>query len=163
MPEIRPGVWRLAIDSYWVRRFEDGRVESEFDPLTGIKTKWGDTTPKDIIEVGWHPITPDLANKINALDEDIAVPSRLPPVIIQVKPGETLVFHKDRGIFHGTHAKCKSCGYEFLLFGDPTVCPSCSASSFEVMPRTFENTTYLVGIDGKFCTVFNGNMITTEY
>ncbi len=117
--------FKLSVEYFWYRVFDDGRVETEFDLDTGQPTKWGLATPPGLEEVGWRPMTPELLQKIIAFQEFGVVSNRASPVTIKVSPDDDVIIARDGMIIKGALVKCKSCQYVFRSPKQPEICPAC--------------------------------------
>lgn len=190
MPQIGPDTWKVALEFFWYREFEDGRIEQEFDLGSGQPRLWGPKTPPGLRRVGWLPMTSDLAGKIRSFGE-IGRPTSAPSVLINLKPDEKLICLKDCAIIKGYRVFCKVCGAVFREFGGPEVCPTCGARAawrcdncrklqdteicpdcgrpghriipFDSCPDAWEDVAYLLGIEGKFLLKFNSKGLIVEH
>ncbi len=189
MPQIGPDTWKMALEFYWFRIYEDGRVETEFDLDTGQIRLWGPVTPPGLIRVGWQPVTPDLAQKMRAFGE-FGKPTHAPPVTINVKPGEEIVIFKDCSVCN-YQVVCKSCGTAYHTMENLEACPQCGAkpcwkcercgmlrddetcpdckekcrhiTPFERRPDKWENVVYFLGIKDRFRLLFNSRGVIAEH
>ncbi len=189
MPQIGPDLWKVALSFFWWREYADGRVEQEFDSLTGQIRPWG-KTPDGLKRVGWMPVSADLAAKMRAYGE-FGTPTNSPEVIVEVHPGEEPVIYKDCAVLMGFQVRCKACSHEFRSLARPHVCPACGAkpvyrcgkcdkltntkicpdcriegryiSPFRKGPAKWEEVQYVLGIKGKFLNRFNTHRLTTEH
>jgi len=167
MPQIAPGVHKVASSFYWFRKFDDGRVEYQFDPIDGHQTLWGETTPAGIVRAGWLPMTSDLAGKIRAYNE-FGSPVSVPPLAIDVGPDDVLQLYRECDVVHGLHVTCRGCGVFFRAMTVPDSCPRCKAESawepspFQVKPMVWEDATYFLGIEGRFLVKLHPSCITVE-
>lgn len=189
MPRIDNGNWKLALEYVWLRRFKDGRVETEFDFDTGKPTLWGEITPDGIVEVSWIPMTQDLAQKISDFGE-FGRPTIGPVVTINPRDGEKIVCYREGTIYTGAKVTCKACGFVYLSTEPPSACPKCQAtfgmkcrkcdkiadadvcdqcgetceqiSPFDIIPVQWEQATYALGIEGRFLNKFTPLQVITE-
>jgi len=183
VPQIAPNLWHTANEFSWCREYQDGRVEHEFDPLTGAPTPWGGKTPDGLRKVSWLPMTPELAVKIRTYGE-FGRPTQAATVSAALKLGEEIICFKDCTVLSGYIVQCKACGAAYRSLGEPQTCPHCGVSNswrcptcnklsddalcsncnvqcrelpaFIVRPGKWENVVYYLGIKGKFCMKFNG-------
>ncbi len=190
MPQIGPDLWKVGLEYFWYREYQDGRTEQEFDLETGQIRLWGPATPPGLKRVGWLPMTPDLAQKIQACGE-IGYPTQAPSVLIDLKPGEELICFKDCTVIKGYQVICKACGFKYRTMGESGVCPSCGVTSgwkcdkcghlgdsqvcpdcstpgrlitpFRKRPDSWESVTYFLGIQGKFQIKFNSKGLVVEH
>lgn len=171
MPQIGPNLWKVALSFFWWRQYDDGRVEQEFDPLTGAIRPWGET-PANLKRAGWLPVTAELARKMAAYGE-YGTPTIAPSIIIDLKPGEELEIFKDCQVLMGHRIKCKACGAVFHSLGKPTSCPECEAEAcaidgreinpFLSVPDKWEEVVYNLGVKGLFCHKFNSSELVTVH
>ncbi len=165
MPQIAPNTWKVAESFNWFRRYRDGMVEYHFDPEDGHVTKWGEDTPDGIVRCGWLPMTPDLAAKIRSHGE-FGLPVSVPPVSIDIKPGEVLELWRDCEVIHGIEVTCKACGVKFRAVELPKVCPKCKAEAdwkpFTFVPAAWESAVYAIGIEGRYLLKMTPHGITVE-
>jgi len=189
MPQIGPSTWKVALSFFWWRQYPDGRIEQEFDPLTGQIQPWG-KTPPGLIKAGWVPVTPDLARKM-ATHGEFGTPTRSPSILVNVKPGDELEIFKDCQVIEGVRVNCKACGHVFRSFGSPRSCPSCGVKPgwrcpkcdnisdtficptckvqgkmidpFQTAPDKWEDVVYILGIKGKFSMKFNALGLIADY
>lgn len=189
MPQIGPDLWKVALSFFWWRQYQDGRIEQEFDPLTGQIQLWGET-PTDLKRAGWLPVTADLARKMAAYGE-FGTPTQAPSVLIDIKPGEELEIFKDCQVLMGKRVTCKACGEVFHALGHPEACPKCGArvswrcpkcnqitdqehcpsckvpgrqiNPFHSVPDKWEEVVYILGINGKFTMKFNSTGLIAEH
>lgn len=163
MPQIAPGQWKLGLPFYWVRKYKDGSVEYEFDPVDGHPTLWG--TPTDLVEITWEPMTPELAEKIRPYNE-FGVPVSAPAISIIVHDGESPIIYRDGEIVNGLRVGCKSCKTVFNVRGMPKTCPKCGAEaewgSFKTVPISWDESVYGIGIEGRYEIRFGADRICVE-
>lgn len=171
MPQIGPDLWKVALSFFWWRQYQDGRIEQEFDPLTGAIQLWGET-PTCLKRAGWVPVTADLARKMTSQGE-FGIPTHSPSILIDIKPGDELEIFKDCQVIIGKRVTCKACGGVFRSMGKPTTCPKCEAEActidgreinpFLSVPDKWEEVVYNLGIKGKFSMKFNSTGLIVEH
>jgi predicted RNA-binding Zn-ribbon protein involved in translation (DUF1610 family) len=188
MPQIGENLWKVALSFYWWRQYQDGRIEQEFDLDTGQIRPWGET-PANPKRVSWRPVTPDLAQKMQAFGE-FGLPTMAPPVTIDLKPGEELIIFKDC-VVCDWQVVCKACQTAYHTLEDLEACPRCGAkpswkcekcgklldgetcpdcgekcryiTPFERRADKWEAVTYLLGIKDKFLLKFNSHGLIAEH
>jgi hypothetical protein len=186
MPQIAPNVWKTAVSFFWWREYLDGRIEQEFDLETGQIRYWGSKTPEGLKRAGWIPITPDLAQKMQAFGE-FGTPTSAPDMLLDLQPGDELALFKECTVYKVSYV-CKACCQIIQDVQKPKSCPRCGAApawkcdtcgklrqakqcqsclrecrlvdpiKAEMMP--WEDVTYHLGIKGKFMQKFNSKLST---
>jgi len=190
LPQIAPNLWKVGLEFFWCREYENGRVEREFDLDTGQIHFWGSKTPTGLKRAGWLPMTPDLAAKIRACGE-FGIPTQSPSVMIDLQPNDELIISKDCAVIRGYLVTCKACNATFRSFGEPDVCPTCGSKpgwkcdacgeihDISICSRchrrgrliqpfikrgiSWEKVVYLLGIKDKFLLKFNSNGLIVEH
>ncbi len=190
MPQIGPDLWKSANSFFWYREYRDGRIEREFDLLTGRINLWGSKTPEGLKAVGWLPVSLDLAQKMRAHGE-FGIPTASPAIFTRVKQGEVPIIHKEVTVYQGQRVHCKACDAVFRSESHPTTCPVCGAAvswkcpkcgklletdtcadcnrpgrpidPFETTPDKWDEVEYFVGIQGKFVNRFTVSRLITEH
>jgi predicted RNA-binding Zn-ribbon protein involved in translation (DUF1610 family) len=190
MPQIGPDLWKSANSYFWYREYQDGRIEREFDLLTGHVNQWGGKMPEGLRVVGWLPVTPDLAQKMKAFGE-FGIPTAGPSIFTRVLPGEVPIIFKEVTVYQGQRVHCKACGAVFRSESTPQTCPACGASHswkcakcgklleadtcaecnrparplnpFETSPEKWDEVEYFIGIEGKFVNRFTASRLITEH
>lgn len=118
-----------------------------------------------VVRFGWLPMTPDLAAKIRAYGE-IGAPVSVPPVSIEVRPGEVPIKYRDCEVIHGLLVTCKGCGFKFRALKTPETCPKCKAEAkwkpFNVAPAAWEDAVYAIGIEGRYLVKITPHGIIVE-
>jgi len=127
MPMIGEDLWKLGLEFYWFREYQDGRTEQEFDSITGKIVLWGQKVPEGLKRAGWLPMSEELAKKI-AVHGETGYPVGSDPVIIDLAPDDKLLISKDCAVQYGYKIHCKSCNHEYISLGLPVDCPRCGVS-----------------------------------
>jgi len=112
----------------WVLVIEGGELcWPQFDPETGEERMW--SPPVDPIEkIILEPFTRELAQKINDLGENDAIPDGAPPIILDVPPGMTPICRRKKSLERTTYYHCTICGANFHYDAEfPLKCPQCEA------------------------------------
>lgn len=180
MPQISPNKWKCNLSFFWWRQYADGRIEQEFDQLTGQIRPWGSKTPADLKSAGWLPVTADLARKMQSCGE-FGTPTHAPAMLVDLKQGDELVIFKESTVYKISYY-CKACKSTIQQCEMPETCPMCGASAawkcdkcgklldadrcsdceqpcrlinpIVKQPISWEETIYCLGIKGKFTQKF---------
>jgi hypothetical protein len=100
---------------FWIAEFSDGSALPQFDPETGKENKadpdWLAGAPgqppiakdavfvdKKLVRFGWYPFTVKLAKKILEAQGVVAIRTRNPSHIVELKDGEKLIAYRTNAI-----------------------------------------------------------------
>mgnify|MGYP000241631036 CR=1 FL=1 len=122
---------------FWRVFYKDGSVQEQYDFNTGVSFPITVIDSSKVKEIGWFPIPPDLAEKLNERGEKATSNPLLPIVKVQVPEGaKPLVFMRNY-ITQEEYHKCNNCGRPFYatkFVGDKyyksPVCPHCGAHDY---------------------------------
>ena len=80
---------------FWIAEYEDGKALPQFDPETGEENKFALTDKGKLKKFGWHPFTPELAEKIYKRSGLIVIPTNNPSYVINLKKGDKLIAKRE--------------------------------------------------------------------
>ncbi len=118
--ESRPVFKRI-----WIKVLPDGVALPQFDPFTGEEHLWNEYEGP-LAQVLFVPMTQGLAQKM-AQHGNLAGPSKLPPIAIDIPPGATVHYERLSKVMLDLTKICGFCEAEF----EPEIdeCPRCLAKN----------------------------------
>jgi len=79
---------------FWIAEYTDGSALPQFDPETGRENRFSEIDHQKLRRFGWHPFSPELAQKILKTEKTVVVPTRNPSYTVSVKEDEELVAYR---------------------------------------------------------------------
>ena len=71
----------------WVAEYSDGSALPQFDPETGEENRFAEVDQSRLCKFGWYPFSAEMVARMSV----VAVPTRNPYHVIELKDGDKLV------------------------------------------------------------------------